>query len=213
MGLSQIEEIDFARIDRPQVRKLLTRNRLTSLTALSKLKSLPFDATSNRKFNKHYIEFVIQAARNSVWETYKTISPQQTWNGNMVSFGIMYSRSKNCVTYPGDIYTGLESGQLLFLNLNLFAGFINLAVGHEVVEVDDINTAVTICYLEHGASIGTQKFWLEEAPDNTTKIIHETWYTSGSWLRDKVLYPGFHAKAITEFHTNVKHQVELFKRA
>jgi hypothetical protein len=208
MGLSQIEQIDFSRIDKPQVRKLLADKGLTSLTTLSKLKSLPYDATSSRKFNKHYIEFVIHADRTSVWETYKTISPQQTWNGNMVSFGIMYSRTKNCVTYAGDDYMGLESGQLLFLNLNLFAGFINLAVGHEVVDVDDANTCVTICYLEHGASVGTQKFWLEEVSGNTTKIIHETWYTSGSWLRDNVLYPGFHAKAITEFHTNVKRHVE-----
>jgi hypothetical protein len=208
MGLSQNEEIDFARIDKPQVRKLLKGNGLTSLTTLSKLKSLPYDATSTKKFNKHYFEFIIQADCNRVWDTYKTISPQQTWNGNMVSFGIMYSRSKNQITYPGDSYHGLQAGQLLFLNLNLFAGIVNLAVGHEVVDVDDTKRCVTICYLEHGASVGTQKFWLEDLSPNATRVIHETWYTSGSWLRDKVLYPGFHTKAITEFHTNVKRKVE-----
>jgi hypothetical protein len=211
MGLSKIEEIDFNRIEQPQVRKLLSSKGLTSLSDLSTLKSLPFDATSGRKFNKHYIEFEIHAERVLVWETYKTISPQQTWNGNMVSFGIMYSRTKNCVTYPGDVYAGLEGGQLLFLNLNLFAGLINLAVGHEVVDVDDAKNCVTICYLEHGASVGTQKFWLEEISNTTTKVVHETWYTSGSWLRDKILYPGFHTKAIREFHNNVKRKVESAK--
>jgi hypothetical protein len=208
MVLSQVEKIDFNRIKQPKVKKLLAVKRLTSVTELSKLKSLPYDSTSNRKFNKHYIEFVIHANLRSVWETYKTISPQQTWNGNMVSFGIMYSRNKNSVTYSGDRYNGLEPGQLLFLNLNLFGGLINLAVGHEVVAVDDTSNCVTICYLEHGASVGTQKFWLEEVSNTTTKVIHETWYTSGSWLRDKILYPGFHTKAISEFHTNVKRTVE-----
>jgi hypothetical protein len=206
------QSIDFGRILQPKVKQLLVRNGLQSLTALSKMKSLPYDSTLNKKFNRHYIDFVIQEDRNSVWETYKTISPQQTWSGNMVSFGMMYSRNRNLVTYPGDAYPGLEAGQLLFLNLNLFAGLINLAVGHEVVDVDDANTCVTICYLEHGASVGTQKFWLEEVSGNSTKVIHETWYTSGSWLRDKVLYPGFHAKAITEFHTHVKRYVESQSR-
>jgi hypothetical protein len=200
--------IDFKRILQPKVRQHLAKNSLKSLTELSKLKSLPYDETSKKKFRKHYIEFLIHADKTLVWETYKTISPQQTWKGEMVSFGIMYSRNKNCVTYPDDRYTGLEAGQLLFLNLNLFAGLINLAVGHEVVDVDEIKNCVTICYLEHGASVGTQKFWLEGVSSNTTKVIHETWYTSGSWLRDKLLYPGFHTKAISEFHTNVKRKAE-----
>lgn len=208
MGLSQHVEIDFSKIVQPQVRKHLTINRLISVEDLSKLKSLPHTSNSGIKFNRHYIEFEILADRTSVWNTYKTISPQQTWSGKMVSFGIMYSRNRNSITYVGDSYNGLESGQLLFLNLNLLAGIVNLAVGHEVVDVDDAKQCVTICYLEHGASVGTQKFWLEEISNTVTKVVHETWYTSGSWLRDKILYPGFHTKAISEFHHNVKRMAE-----
>ena len=206
--ISDQGQIQLQKISQPKVREHLTKNKLVSLIELSRLKALPFDPDLGIKFNKHKIDFLINENADSVWKAYKTISPQQTWQGNMVSFGMMYSRKTNSITYPGESYDGLEAGQLLFLNLNLLAGIIHLAVGHEVVDVDDTNKCVTICYLERGASVGTQKFWLEVVSDNSTRVIHETWYTSGSWLRDKILYPGFHTKAICEFHNNVKRYAE-----
>jgi hypothetical protein len=61
--------------------------------------------------------------------------------------------------------------------------------------------------LQNGASTGTQLIQLKAKGENT-EVIHETWYRSGSLFRDKVLYPGFHEKGLTEFHVNVKRKVE-----
>jgi hypothetical protein len=144
-----------------------------------------------------------------VWNAYKTVNPQETRNGGMVSFGLMYSRSRNEIMYPGDAYSGIEEGQIIFLNLNLFANVVNLAVGHEITGVNDNEKTIKICYLQNGASTGTQLIQLKELNSGQTEVVHETWYRSGSILRDKVLYPGFHTKGITEFHDNVKLRIQV----
>lgn len=200
--------IDWLRIRQKSVHRLFKRNKLHALQHLSGLQSFCYDPGHAKKYHKHVKRFRIKAPIDRVWETYKTISPQDTWNGRMVSFGVMYSRKQNRLSYHDDAYHGLEPGQLIFLNLNLFANRAHLAVGHEVVDVFDNLKHIKICYVQNGASVGTQLIQLKKITDDETEVIHETWYTSGSWFRDKILYPMFHARAITEFHTNVKRKAE-----
>ena len=199
--------IDFSKIRQEKVKKLLRDNHINTTDDLSKLKSFCYNSADGKHYHKHLKSFLIQADINTVWNAYKTISPQETWRGIMVSFGLMYSRSKKEILYPNDTYSGIEAGQIIFLNLNLFANLVNLAVGHEVTAVNESDKTIQICYLQNGASTGTQLIQLKEKED-LTEVIHETWYRSGSLFRDKVLYPGFHEKGLTEFHENVKRKVE-----
>lgn len=200
--------IDFQRIRQEKVRKLLRDNGLNTLPDLARLRSLCYRAEDGKRYYKHLKSFQIEAPIETVWNIYKTISPEETWNGNMVSFGLMYSRSRNTILYPGDPYQGIEAGQVLFLNLNLFANIVNLAVGHEITAVSDSDKTITICYLQNGASTGTQLVQVRKKGENQTEVIHETWYRSGSLFRDKILYPGFHEKGLTEFHLNIKQKAE-----
>lgn len=204
----EIDEIDITRIRQKSVHKLFSRNKIQTLKHLSDLQSFCYDPHHTRQYRKHVRAFRINAPVEKVWETYKTISPQDTWKGRMVSFGVMYSRKGNKLFFQDDAYHGIEPGQLIFLNLNLFANAAHLAVGHEVVDVIEDQKHIKICYVQNGASIGTQLIQLRRVSETETEVIHETWYTSGSWFRDKVLYPVFHARAITEFHTNVKRSAE-----
>lgn len=200
--------IDFVRISQKSVHKLFGKNNIKALENLADLQSFCYDPAHTRKYHKHLKTFKISAPIAKVWETYKTISPEDTWKGRMVSFGVMYSRIGDQLFFPGDAYQGLERGQLIFLNLNLFGNLVHLAVGHEVVDVLDDLKHIRICYVQNGASVGTQLIQVQKINEASTSVVHETWYTSGSWLRDKVLYPLFHARAITEFHTNVKRKAE-----
>lgn len=199
--------IDFDRIQQEKVKKLLRDNSLNTIGDLSKLKSFCYNAADGKHYHKHLKSFLMDADINTVWHAYKTMSPQETRSGNMVSFGLMYSRKRNEIMYPGDSYSGIEAGQLIFLNLNLFANMVNLAVGHEITDVSDSDKTIKICYLQNGASTGTQLIQLKEK-GNQTEVIHETWYRSGSRFRDKILYPGFHTKGLTEFHDNVKLKIQ-----
>ena len=200
--------IDFLRIKKKSVSKLFRKNNLNTVKNLAELQSFCYDPNNGKKYHKHVKSFVIHATLDKVWETYKTISPQETWNGKMVSFGAMYSRKQNQLSFHDDAYHGIEPGQLIFLNLNLLANKINLAVGHEVVDVYEHLRHIKICYVQNGASVGTQLIQVKKISETETEVLHETWYTSGSWFRDKLLYPLFHTRAITEFHTNVKRKAE-----
>lgn len=201
-------EIDFNRIKQEKVKALLHENGLNTLRDLSALKSFCYDRADGKQYHKHIKSFLIQANIGTVWNTYKTISPQETRNGNMVSFGLMYSRKRNEIMYLGDPYSGIEAGQIIFLNLNLLGSVLNLAVGHEITGVNENEKTIKICYLQNGASTGTQLIQLKESAEDQTEVIHETWYRSGSVFRDKVLYPGFHTKGLTEFHNNVKLKIQ-----
>ena len=207
--MAEVESlIDFLRIRQKSVHKLLGKNKIQTLKHLADLQSFCYDPNHTKKYNKHHKLFAIHAPIEKVWETYKTISPQDTWNGSMVSFGVMYSRKRNQVSFHDDAYLGIEPGQLIFLNLNLFGKVAHLAVGHEVVDVYEDLRQIKICYVQNGASVGTQLIQLKKISESETEVVHETWYTSGSWFRDKILYPVFHARAIGEFHTNVKRRAE-----
>lgn len=200
--------IDFLRVKQKSVHRLFRKNKLQTLAHLADLQSFCYDPTNGKQYHKHIKSFRIHASIEKVWDTYKTISPQETWNGDMVSFGMMYSRKREQITFPEDAYHGIESGQLIFLNLNLFANLAHLAVGHEVVDVYEDQRHIKICYVQNGASVGTQLIQLNKISEQETEVVHETWYTSGSWIRDRVLYPVFHTRAITEFHNNVKRKAE-----
>lgn len=200
--------IDFSRIKHEKVKKLLRANGLLSLNDLSKLQSVCYNESDGQHYYTHTKSFLIDADIATVWNAYKTVNPQETRNGSMVSFGMMYSRKQNEIMYPGDLYNGIEEGQILFLNLNLVANALHLAVGHEITGVNDSEKTIKICYLQNGASTGTQLIQLKEISKDQTQVVHDTWYRSGSIFRDKVLYPGFHTKGLTEFHNNVKRKVQ-----
>jgi hypothetical protein len=207
--MAEVESvIDFLRIKQKSVHKLFRRNKIQTLKHLADLQSFCYDPVHTKKYHKHLISIRVNAPIEKVWETYKTISPQDTWKGRMVSFGVMYSRKKNQLSFQDDAYHGIEPGQLIFLNLNLFANLAHLAVGHEVVGVYDDLKHIKICYVQNGASVGTQLIQLKKISDSETEVLHETWYTSELWVRDKFLYPIFHTRAIVEFHSNVKRKAE-----
>jgi hypothetical protein len=204
-----VDAIDFSRIKHEKVRRLLLDNGLKTLHDLSTQQSLCYNPADGKHYHKHVKSFIIEANIEISWNAYKTISPQETRNGSMVSFGLLYSRKRNEIMYPGDAYSGIEAGQIIFLNLNLFGNILHLAVGHEITGVNDKEKTIKICYLQNGASTGTQLIQLKDIGNNKTEVTHETWYRSDSFFRDKVLYPGFHARGLAEFHENVRLKIQL----
>lgn len=168
------------------------------------LRPLCYEKSDSSAYRRHSRSFLVEANLEKVWRVYTSIHPKDTWRGNMVTFGCQYSRGNNMITYLNDDFEGLNVGQVLFMNLRLLGGLVNIPVSHEIMEVNEKEHYIKICYLEKGAAQGTQWIRFFSTPEGFTRIVHETRYRSNSRFRDKYLYPGLHSKAITEFHRHIR---------
>lgn len=194
--------IDLNRIPHVKVKKFLRDYNITHAQEFSRLISTCYDPNDTTYYT-HKKVFEFNHPINQVWHAYKTIDPARAWNGNMIHFGLQYSRADHSIIYIGDnTSAGLQAGQVLILNLKLAGGAVQLCVGHEIKEVNEAEKFIKICYLENAASQGSQFIRLTSTPQGT-RVTHDSYYKSNSWLRDRILYPGLHTKALKEFHGNV----------
>lgn len=201
-------EVDFEKVRQKTVKKFIATFGLNKSTGFTEMRPECYDPSRETSYHIHRKTFLIKNNVDSVWNAYTTIHPKEAWNGSMVSFGLQYSREKNSINYLNDEYSGMEKGQIIILNLRLLWGGFNLAVAHEVSEVNEQNRLIRLCYMQGGASTGSQIITLKETKDGYTEVSHKTLYKSNSNFRDKRLYPTLHTKAITEFHSSVKKKAE-----
>jgi len=206
--ITPLLEVDFQKVRQKTVKKFITTFGLSSPTGFTEMRSECYNPSMESSYHLHTKTFLIRSKIDCVWNAYKTIHPKEAWNGAMVSFGLQYSRMNNSINYINDAYSGMEKGQIIILNLRLLWGGINIAVAHEVREVNDQIRMIRLCYMRGGASEGSQIITMRETKDGFTEVLHKTFYKSKSHFRDTRLYPRLHTKAITEFHLNVKKKAE-----
>jgi hypothetical protein len=198
-------QIDLTRIPQKKVRALIG--------AYTEGNSLPFnrlEPTYRKGQNLkgyHFLESDYWVKENpaTVWKTYQVTSPAQSWNGHMVSFGMLVSKRQNRIQYRNDPYfSGIDTGQVFFVNLKIMKGLYNLAVGLQIVEIDTLNHTIRFSYLKGGKSMGQQQISFVPTRKGYTHIVHRTVFKSDSYVRDRYLYPYFHRIAINEFHRNMR---------
>jgi hypothetical protein len=197
------QKIDFSRIRQRKVIQLLAAHKLDVVNDFFRLNSLCYDLSEDASYSTHVKKFLVKDDVERVWEHYKTISPDQAWNSSMLSFGLLYSKKRAGLIYSGDAYDGIEEGQIIFINIRLLGGLLNLAVAHHITEINEAEKSIRICYLEKGTSEGSQWIRFLKTDDGFTEVVHETRYKSRSQFRDANLYPMLHERAIMQFHQNV----------
>jgi hypothetical protein len=191
--------VDLHRIKSKKVKQFLIDNRLTESVNLKGYRSLCYNTSHANTYFRHFKSFLLKENIDDVW------------NGNMVSFGMGYCKRQDKVSYLEDQYSGMEAGQIIFLNLNIF-GLASLAVAHEIKEVNEAEKFFKLSYMSHGKSEGSQWIRLIPTLEGHTEVQHETLYKSESSFRDKRIYPMFHTRAISEFHNSVRKKM-LSKKA
>jgi len=205
---SNYAAIDLGKIRQKKVRKFMGNNGLHSTSGFKRMQSAGYCENDGVTYHKHHKTFLIQQRPDLVWDAYMKIHPRDAWTGDMVSFGVQYCTRYNRVQYVHDECSGIEEGQIIILNLRLLWGALNIAVAHQIVEVNREEMMFKLCYMVGGASAGSQWISLKPTSDGNTEVHHDTLYKSNSNFRDKNLYPGLHTKAITEFHESVKRKAE-----
>ena len=202
------KRVDHSRINQKKVSEFIVSNGLESPSDFPRMRPTCYDPAFETSYHRHYEVFLIKQSVEKVWRIYESIHPREAWVGSMVSFGVQYSQQDNTLNYLDDEYAGMQPGQLLILNLRLLMGLINIAVAHQVAEVNEEEKSFKLCYIKGGASEGSQWISLHETEDGHTEVRHLTLYKSDSRFRDTMLYPRLHTKAIAEFHQNIKRRAE-----
>jgi hypothetical protein len=86
-------------------------------------------------------------------------------------------------------------------------GLINIPVAFEIIDIDRKKQILEFSYIDNNKSLGKQTIQFFDNGDGRTMIVHRSYFRSKSWLRNELLYPGFHKKFIKEFHKNMKHLI------
>ncbi|TDB66861.1 hypothetical protein [Arundinibacter roseus] len=209
MPISETSIIQSERIPQKTVQEYLADKKLHACADFDKLKSTSYQPAEQSTYHVHSKTFLVKAKLSTVWNTYLSISPRETWRSEIVSFGCMYCKNSQELTYMEDEYDGLREGQVLFLNISLLWGLVNIAVAHQIIRVDSVKKEIEFSYIEGGKTEGSQVLSFSAIDSVTTKIVHKTTYkgTEKSYIREQVLYPFLHAKVIAAFHDNVKQKV------
>lgn len=213
MSLTEESLINFDHIQQKTIRNYILDKGLTDKADFDNLANTSYNKSEKETYHRHSKIFTVEADLDTVWDTYLNISPNDTWKSKMVSFGCMYSKKSRKLTYLNDQYEGLKEGQILFLNISLFWGLVNIAVAHQIVKVNKDEKYIEFSYIEGGETEGSQRLSFTDNKNGTTNITHLTTYRgkSSSFLRERILYPFLHGKVISAFHHNVKQKILLSK--
>jgi hypothetical protein len=154
-------------------------------------------------FREHEKVFYVNDNIADVWNCYSAASPLKSWNGHFVRFAMLISKQSNSVMYSNNLnFSEIDTGQVYFLDLRLLDGLFNVPVAFEIIKVDSINKVFEFSYIDGNKSQGKQVVQFFDNGDGTTRIVHHSYFKSGSNLRDDI-YPYFHTKIISEFHKNM----------
>lgn len=199
-----IKAIDSDSVFQKRKKRFINNKYLQNISSFDELIPTCIDKNDSSSYNYQYETYYIKEDLNKVWNTYKSLSLPESYCGQIVSFGFLYSKPQKKLIYlDSKSFKGMKEGQVFFINLSLLGGFKRLIVAYEVTKIDDLNNTIQFCYINNGVSEGTQRIILSATKEGYTKIQHNTVYKSQSAVRDKYIYPRFHKKIVKELHKNL----------
>jgi hypothetical protein len=207
-GISELSNIDLNRISQPAVKKLIKNHISAGMDNFDDIVSTYEDGGDLSAHNIHRAVYHYPIDRDTVFEKYISQNPSDAWNGKLLSFGALISKSSHAVLYAGGTYEGAKAGQVLYLNLNLIMGLFQLAVAHEIIGVNQDKKFMDLSYVVGAESVGMQHIKFIDNGDGTTTIEHITHYKGESKFRDKYIYPYFHTKVVNDYHHNMRLALE-----
>lgn len=206
--ISTLSNIDLRKIAQPAVKKLIERHISEGMDNFDDIVSTYKKGDDLSSYRIHTEIYHYPIERDKVFEKYIAENPSEAWNGKLLSFGVLISKSTSSVLYPGGSYEGAKAGQVLYLNLNLFFGQFQLAVAHEIIGVNHEEKYMDLSYVVGADSVGMQHLKFIDNGDHSTTIEHITYYKGDSAFRAKYIYPYFHTKVVNDYHHNMKLALE-----
>lgn len=199
-----LSEVDFDQIRFPLNVAVIKKQIENGVNHFSQIKSTPptHDNISQHRVVKD--EFVVSKPVREVFTHYVSANPSTAWSGgNLVAFGLGLDKNSGKVFYAGNPYPGAQVGHVLYINLNIW-GLKQICMGQEIIEINASAHRIVFSYIEGGKTNGKQVIEFFEQDDQTTHIVHTSFFKGVSEFRDRFLYPYFHSLVVKEFHQNLK---------
>ena len=203
-----IDNLDYNRIPQKKIIEFVEHHKKNGYKLFSEFMPKCFRIQDSAGYRKISTTYIIHGKTDAVWNEYLSIQPSQAYSGRIVGFGFLYSKDDDRILYKEDSIDVMKEGQLLFFNIKLLGGFLNLGVADEVTAIDSKLKMIRFCYIDNCKTEGTQEIQLKSTSEGFTEITHGTWYKSKSRFRDSVLYPFFHKRSVNEFHNIIRDRFE-----
>jgi hypothetical protein len=203
-----LADVEFDKINENTVEKFLHRQIDNDIQTFSDVKPSLLPTSSTAGYFCHEREYVVKDSLDKVWSYYLHTNPGDAWNVGKMGFGMLFSKQENELVYPEDKVECLETGQLVYLNLNLLR-IKNIATAFEIITVDEENGVIEFSYVEDNTTHGKQQLNFIQTHGGYTKIVHRSYFKSQSVLRDHFLYPYFHTRLTNTYHRNMKKRYKL----
>jgi hypothetical protein len=202
-GQGNLDSVEFDKIKSRKIRNLI-KQQSENIDNFSDL-TVSVDATAELEDYLYYEKnYFIKQDPEEVWYNYIHSNQTEVWDISRISFGLIYCRDTDSITYFDESLTELSKNRIYYINLKILNGLYHLPVSFEITNIDPVDKRIEFSYLSGGKARGKQLIHFSETPEGYTSITHQTYVKSQSKIRDKYLYPYFHNKLITEFHVNMK---------
>jgi hypothetical protein len=198
-----LSDIEFDKIEEETVVAYLYNQIENNVETFTEIEASLGPVSSIKGFEFHEKEFLIKDSLEKVWRHYVHTNPMKAWNTSKLNFGFMFSKKENEMVYPNQNVEQVEIGQIIYLNFNLMK-IKNMATAFEIITVDKEKGIIEFSYIEDNTTHGKQQMNFEQTAEGFTKIIHRSYFKSGSPIRDRYFYPYFHTRLINAYHRNMK---------
>lgn len=197
-------EIDFNKVPQKKVQEFLIEQQNNHIHSLIEIQPSIKQNSELKGYRNHAKEYFLKDSLIKVWQHYIVTNPGDSWNGKIVSFGMLFSKKDEQIVYRNEYVSHIDTGQVVFLNLKLLKGIANLATVFEFITIDKKERIIEFSYINGNITKGKQRLQFIETNKGYTRILHTSFYKSSSLFRDRFLYPFFHDKISNEFHRNMK---------
>lgn len=198
-----LSDVEFDRIAEETVVEYLYNQIENDVETFTEIEASLTLISSIEGFEFHEKEYLVKDSLDKVWVHYVYTNPMKAWNTSKLHFGFMFSKRKNEMVYSNQNVEKVEIGQIVYLNLNLMK-IKNIATAFEIISVDKEKYMIEFSYVDDNITHGKQQINFEQTADGYTKIIHRSYFKSGSAIRDRYFYPYFHTRMTNAYHRNMK---------
>jgi len=199
-----LNDVELDKISQDKVQKFVERQQQHGIETFEEIKP---SLQTNADLMGYYVRenvYQVKKGVDEVWSNYLHKSPNKSWNGRKVSFGFLFSKKEDRIVYCDENISKIDTGMVVYLNLRLMSGLINIATAFEIITIDEENKIIEFSYLSGNISSGKQRIEFFETPKGNTEILHTSFYECNNFPKNHFFYPYFHTRATNEFHRNLK---------